>query len=77
MIETARKVRSNMGELFNAEGLAALSAWGRHGHCPTPFWIEVVGTRVYLKVGLRPRDWQRGVFLMLPDGGLAEPLLVA
>jgi hypothetical protein len=77
LIETAREVRTNMGNLFNTEGLAALSAWGRHGHCPTPFWIEVVGTRVYLKVGLRPRDWQRGFFLTLPDGRLAQPVIVS
>ncbi|MCX7584879.1 hypothetical protein [Phenylobacterium sp. 58.2.17] len=77
LMETAHEVRANMGSLFNAEGLAALSAWGRHGHCPTPFWIEVIGKRVYLNVGLRPRNWQRGIFLTLPDGRLVEPVIVA
>lgn len=77
ILDGARLVRSNMGILFTSEGLRALSAWGRHGHCPTPFWIEVVGRRVYLKTGLRPQYWDRGFFLILPDDTLAKPVEVS
>jgi hypothetical protein len=76
VLQMARDVRSNMGKLFTREGLAALSAWGRHSHCPTPFWVEVVGARVYLKVGLRPQYWDRGFFLLLPDVALRSPVEV-
>jgi len=41
ILASAHEVRNNMGILFTAEGLTALSNWGRHSHCPTPFWIEV------------------------------------
>lgn len=76
MLETTRSVRENMGRLFNADGLKALSLWGRHSQCPTPFWIEVVGRRVYLGKGLRPRNWDRGFHLQLPPESASEPLLV-
>jgi hypothetical protein len=76
VLQNARQVRHNMGKLFTAEGLAALSAWGRHSYCPTPFWIEVVGRRVFLKSGLRPRIWDRGFSMVLPDVRLAKAVEV-
>lgn len=76
MLETARLVRRDMGELFTPEGLAALSVWGRHSCCPTPFWIEVVGQRVYLRTGIRPRIWDRGFSLTLPGASVFAPITV-
>ncbi len=65
-LQNAHKVRDNVRTLFAEEGLRGLSAWGRHNHCASPFWIEVVDGRVYLGRGLRPRVWDRGPSLFLP-----------
>lgn len=77
ILDAARKLRTDMGLLFTVEGLTALSAWGRHSHCPTPFWMEVTGKRVYLNKGLRPLRWQRGYSLPLPDSKIGDPIVVA
>jgi hypothetical protein len=45
-------------------------------HCATPFWIETVGERVYLKRGLRPSRWDRGIYLILPDVRLPALVIV-
>lgn len=76
VLDAARQARTNMGKLFTPEGLTALSAWGRHSHCPTPFWIETVNQRVYLRAGVRPLYWDRAFYLTLPDLELANPVIV-
>ena len=76
IIEKARPLRADMGLLFTVEGLAAIAAWGRHSQCPTPFWIETVGKRDFLKTGIRPLHWQRGFSLALPDAKISELVVV-
>jgi len=73
----ARSVCDDLRVLFSEDGLRGLSGWGRHNQCPTPFWIEVVaGRRVYLNKGLRPRFWERGVYLQMPSDAAYQPVEV-
>lgn len=72
-----RDMREALGQLLSEDGLRGLSAWGRHSHSPKPFWIEIVGHKVFLGRGLRPRYWDRGFFLTIPDPSMRQSLVVA
>ncbi|WP_271066431.1 hypothetical protein [Caulobacter sp. NIBR1757] len=65
-LTNARATHEGLVQLLAPTGLLAMAQWGQHGQCPKPFWIEIVGDRVYLSKGVRPRYWDRRAFLPLP-----------
>lgn len=75
-LEKATQVHANLAQLLLAPSLKELDEWGRHAHSPKPFWIEVVGRRVFLGKGLKPRTWDRGAYLQLPDDENLETVIV-
>lgn len=43
----------------------------------TTFWFELIDCRGYLDEVLRPRIFDHGFFLTLPDSRILDPLVVA
>lgn len=71
-LKAAHQMHNDLSRLLSRNGLSGLSAWGRHIQCPKPFWIETTPTgRAFLGKGLRPRTWEHGAFLTLPNPDLA------